>query len=247
MSARLSVIIPILDEEAALPACLASVAAQVGFAGEVETIVVDGGSQDAGPRMAADAGATVLSAPRGRGVQMRHGAEAANGELLLFVHADTVLPSDAFAAIARALTRPGVRAGSFRIVHTLGPDAGAWTRGSLRLADRRSWRRTLPYGDQAIFVTRELYREVGGMPVRPLMEDIAFARALAAKTRLERLPQTVYASGRRFEQRPIRTTLCWWTFPVLDRIGVSPRILSWLYGRPRRDPSTARRRQPRDC
>jgi len=233
MSARLSVIIPILDEEAVLPACLAAVAAQEGFPGKVEVLVVDGGSQDAGPRLAAAAGAKLLEAARGRGTQMRQGAEAAQGEVLLFLHADVILPSDAFAAIARAFTRPGVRAGSFRIVHTLATAAGTWTRGCLRLADRRSWTRRLPYGDQAIFVTRELYQEVGGMPQRPLMEDIAFARALAAKTRLERLPQTVYASGRRFAQRPIRTTLCWWTFPLLDRLGMSPRVLSWLYGRPR--------------
>jgi len=230
MPALLSILIPVLQEEDALPACLQAIAQQQDHDWEVEVLVIDGGSEDSTVALAEAAGARVLESPAGRGTQLRHGADQAAGEWLLFLHADVCLPPDALSALAAARDRPGVQAGAFRVIHDLGSDAGSWTKACLRMADRRSTTRRLPYGDQAMFCTAELYRQVGGMPARPLMEDIAFARALAKVTRLERLPQAVRASGRRFEARPMRTTLCWWTFPILDRLGASPRFLAWLYG-----------------
>lgn len=233
MPTRLTIIIPVLEEEHALPACLQAVATQRAHDWEVDCVVVDGGSEDRSVDIAKAAGAQVFFAARGRGSQLRHGAEAATGEWLLFLHADVRLPADALAALSAARQRPGVQAGAFRVIHEVSASAGAWTRACLRLADRRSTTRRLPYGDQAIFTSAALYHQVGGIPERPLMEDIHFARSLAKATRLERLPQAVHASGRRFEHSPLRTTLCWWTFPTLDRLGLSPRLLAWLYGRPR--------------
>ncbi len=230
MPARLSILIPVLQEEDALPACLQAIRQQQAHDWQVEILVIDGGSQDASVALAEAAGVRVLSAPPGRGTQLRYGADQAQGDWLLFLHADVRLPADALTALAAARNRPGVEAGAFRVIHDVHADAGSWTKACLRMADRRSTTRRLPYGDQAMFCNAELYSQVGGMPARPLMEDIAFARALAKATRLERLPQAVRASGRRFEARPLRTTLCWWTFPFLDRLGASPRLLSWLYG-----------------
>jgi len=229
MPARLSILIPVLQEEDALPACLEAIRQQQAHDWELELIVIDGGSQDATVALAEASGARVLSASAGRGTQLRRGAEQAKGDWLLFLHADVRLPADALSALSAARDRPGVQAGAFRVIHEVRADAGSWTKACLRMADRRSTTRRLPYGDQAMFCTAEIFREVGGVPARPLMEDIAFARALAKVTRLERLPQAVRASGRRFEARPLRTTLCWWTFPLLDRLGASPRFLAWLY------------------
>ena len=231
MTATLSVVIPMLDEASTRPACLAAVAAQEGWPGKVELLAVDGGSTDDSRVVAEAAGAQVLEAPRGRGVQMRAGAEAAAGDVLMFLHADVRLPDGAFAAVAAALEQPGTVAGCYELEHEHGPDAGPITRFGLWLADWRSRTRRIPYGDQAIWCTTAAYRAVGGMPERPLMEDVAFAHALKRHGRLARLPLTVRTGARRFERAPIHTTVCWWSFPLLARLGVPPRTLARWYGR----------------
>ncbi len=217
---RVSAVIPALDEEAEIAAAVASARA----AGADEVVVVDGGSADATVTRARAAGADcVLDAPRGRGSQLRAGAAAANGGALWFLHADARAPADAADAIRAALAG-GAAWGAFRVRHA----PGSW---AVRLADRRSRRTFFPYGDQGVFCTRAAYEAIGGVPEQPLLEDLEFARRmLRAHGAPTRLALELRVSARRFTARPVRTTLCWWTFPALYRLGVAPERLARWYG-----------------
>ncbi len=198
-----------------------------------EIVVVDGGSRDGSPDIArAVPGVRVLGAPRGRGSQLNAGARAATGDVLLFLHADTRLPPDAAAWVARTLAEPGVVAGAFRI-RTVADGGPNWLGPLLRLADLRSRYSGLPYGDQAVFVRRDAFATVGGFPDQPLMEDIELARRLRRIGAIQTVPAVAEVSGRRFLARPVRTVLALRTFPLLYRLGVSPSRLARLYGDPR--------------
>ena len=196
-------------------------------------IVVDGGSRDRTIEIASRAAAVrVLTAPRGRGPQQNVGARVATGDVLLFLHADTSLPADARTRIERTMADDGVVAGAFR-VRTVA-DVGRNRLGPLlALADVRSRVTRLPYGDQALFVRRAVFERVGGFPDEPLMEDVALSRRLRAQGRIVTVPATVRVSGRRFLAHPVTSTLALWTFPMLHRLGVPPRVLARWYGNPR--------------
>jgi len=217
---RVSAVIPALEEETEIAAAVGAARA----AGADEVIVADGGSQDATAARAKSAGADhVLLAARGRGSQLRAGAAAATGEALWFLHADARAPSGAADAIRAALAG-GAAWGAFRVRHA----AEGW---AIRFADRRSHRTTLPYGDQGVFCTRAAYESVGGMPQQELMEDLEFARHLRQlHGPPARLPIELRISARRFAARPVRSALCWWTFPALYRLGVPPARLARWYG-----------------
>lgn len=217
---RVSAVIPTLDEDAEIVATVASARA----AGADEVVVADGGSSDSTVAHAQLAGAdAVLRAPRGRGAQARAGAAAATGVVLWFLHADVRAPIGAAEAIRTALA-DGAAWGAFRVRHV----AEGW---AARLADRRSRHAFLPYGDQGVFCTREAYEAAGGMPGQPLMEDLEFAlRMLRAHGPPARLALEIRVSARRLRARPVRTVLCWWTFPVLHRFRVSPTSLARWYG-----------------
>lgn len=231
----LSIVIPVLDEEARIGRCLA--AARV-LAGVDEVVVVDGGSRD-GTLVAVGAAAEqpgapllVVTAPRGRGPQMNAGARSARGDVLLFLHADVMLPADAAAQIAGALAEPDVVGGAFH-VHTVADDGINWLGPLLRLADVRSWVSTLPYGDQGVFVRRADFEAVGGFPDQPLMEDIELANRLWERGRMVIVPGEVLVSGRRFLARPVRSFVAMRLFPALYRLGVPAEVLAQLYGSPR--------------
>ena len=217
---RGSAVIPALEEAAGIGAAVTAARA----AGADEVIVVDGGSSDATSAHARAAGADqVISAFRGRGLQLRAGAAAARGDALWFLHADVRAPTGAADALRAALQRGGDW-GCFRVRH----DAEGWM---IRLADRRSRRTSLPYGDQGVFTTRAAYDAVGGMPEQPLLEDLEFARRLRARFGPPTCLQAeLSVSARRWSARPLRTTLCWWTIPALYRLGMSPARLARLYG-----------------
>jgi rSAM/selenodomain-associated transferase 2 len=227
---RVSVVIPVLDEAVRIGARLAELAVMPGIG---EVIVVDGGSTDATVEIArAVRGTRVITATRGRGTQMNAGAQAATGDVLLFQHADVVLPVDAAAWVGRALADARVVAGAFQTRHV--PDGeGSWVIPLLWIADVRSRATHLPYGDQAIFVRREAFLRVGGFPEQPLMEDLELSRRLRRIGRMETVPATVRVSGRRFLARPLRTMASMRLLPALYRLGVPPRLLARLYGNPR--------------
>jgi rSAM/selenodomain-associated transferase 2 len=222
MPAGISVVVPALNEAA----CVAdAVRSARGGGPDIEVLVVDGGSSDGTCAAAAAAGATVLSSPCGRGVQLDHGARRAAGQWLVFLHADTRL-EDGWAATLRALPE-SVVGGAFRF-------AVDSPRRGYRLVEAgvaircRLFR--LPFGDQGIFVRRETYEATGGFPPFPLMEDVAFINRLARKGRLAFPPVRAFTSPRRWERSGIlNTTLRNWWLLGLYAAGLPPQRLAKMY------------------
>ena len=172
----ISVVIPTLDSRETAGAAIRS--APPG----AEVIVVDGGSGDDTAAEAARAGARVEVSPRGRAIQMNHGARAARGDVLVFLHADCRLPDDAGEQIRTVLGQPGVAGGWFpQRIETPGILYRLGARGS----NRRARLLRLPYGDQAIFTRRKTFLEAGGFPEDPIMEDAGLARRLRRIGRLD--------------------------------------------------------------
>ncbi len=221
-----SVVIPTLDEESGIEACLA----QFDLGAPVEVIVVDGGSRDRTRDLAESrCGVRVIEAERGRGTQMNEAARHARADTLLFLHADTFLPAGWLAAVSAAMADPRISGGWFRL-RTHCPQRSRLTNLALRMCDIRPNLFGQPWGDCAFFVRRRTFEEMGGYQDIPLMEDCDFAERMSARGRVARLPLTVTTSGRRFAARPIRTTAMTLTFPILFKLGVSARTLGRLYG-----------------
>jgi len=218
----LSVVLPALNEADHLPATLRSLGRHEG----VQVIVADGGSEDDTCEVALSMGAQVVRSEPSRGRQMNAGAGLATGAHLLFLHADTLVPSNYMHTIAGALSDESVAAGAFRLrVDSDRPiyRLVEWS------ANRRTQRRHLPYGDQAIFMRRDVFMKLGGWPDTPVMEDYAMMMRLRRLGRIAMVNDEVITSARRWERNgPIRTTLqnqaCIWSF----RAGVSlVRIAEW--------------------
>lgn len=196
-----SIVIPFLDEEKALPATLAAVLAQ-GAA--VEVIAVDGGSRDASRAILSRHGQVrVIDAARGRASQMNAGARAASGDLLLFLHADTLLPAGAIHALEGLAAEARPVWGGF---HHLFSQADWRLRGISHLHNLRCRLTGVFYGDQAIFVSRELFRAAGGFP-EERMEDIALSQRLKRRCRSTFLPAVVVADSRKFVQMGVWRSL----------------------------------------
>jgi rSAM/selenodomain-associated transferase 2 len=227
---RVSVVMPVLNEESRIIRQMESILAVPGVH---EVIVVDGGSRDRTLDLVRGTrGVTVLVAPKGRASQMNAGAQAATGDVLLFLHADVRLPLDAMRWVAEALSDPQVIGGAFR-TWTVSEGSWTWLAPLLHLADLRSRYTSLPYGDQALFVRAEAFRQLGGFPEQPLMEDLEFGRRLHRLGSVRTVAATVHVSGRRFLSRPLYYTLLLNIFPLLYRLGMPPRVLAMLYGNPR--------------
>lgn len=225
---RISVIVPVLNEERRIEATLAALCAVADLH---EVIVVDGGSTDRTAALVAAASpARLVRAPRGRGPQMNAGAAAAHGDVLLFLHADVLLPVAAAALIEQALRDPKVIAGAFRTCTVADSERPPRWAPLIRIADLRSRYTRLPYGDQALFVRASTFRALGGFADIPLMEDLELSRRLRRRGRLVTVRTCVVVSGRRFLAHPVRSMLVMNAFPLLFRLGVSPQTLSRLYG-----------------
>lgn len=228
---HLSIIIPVLNEAETLAARLAAL--QAIRARGVEVIVVDGGSADDSAGRATPLVDRLITAPRGRGRQMNAGAEQATGEVLLFLHADTVLPDLATERIEAAVTG-GALWGRFDVridgASVMLPIVAALMNGRSRLTG-------IATGDQAIFATREAFEHVGGFPDIPLMEDIAFSSAMRRIARPVCLAEKVTTSGRRWEKHGVwRTILTMWWLRLRFWLGASPQTLAREYGyAPRHD------------
>ncbi|MCH7885528.1 MAG: TIGR04283 family arsenosugar biosynthesis glycosyltransferase [Planctomycetes bacterium] len=234
---RLSVIIPTFNEERTIGHTLDRV--RGGSAWEV--IVVDGRSTDRTREIARAYGATVVESPPGRGRQLAVGASIATGDTLLFLHADTSLPSGFDDYVFGALDQPGVCAGAFRL---LIDGEGRSFRLIEKMVNFRSRARQMPYGDQAIFVRARVLHEAGGFPDLPIMEDYVLIRRLQRIGRVVIAPATVVTSARRWIDHGVwRTTLRNQVCIAAYRLGVSPaRIARWREdaGAPRPATSTYR-------
>lgn len=221
---RLSIIIPVLDEERTIGSTLEALGSLVAE----EVLVVDGGSTDGTGEIVAHKHATLVSSPRGRAHQMNHGARLAKGDVLLFLHADTQLPSSAITDIRSALEDLRCVGGRFDV--RLDEERWIfWLIGNL--ISLRSRLTKVATGDQAIFVRRQVFEEIGGFPDIPLMEDIAFCRMLKKKGRVACLRSQVVTSSRRWEAEGVgRTILKMWALRLLFLAGVSPFRLRRFYG-----------------
>jgi len=218
MGMRLSIIIPVLNEAEGLPNLLGHLVPLGGR--DIEVIVVDGGSEDGSQQAALRAGAQVICGQRGRARQMNAGASAAKGDVLLFLHADTLLPPTAWQAVESAIRLGG------------GTQNYAWGRFDVRIAGSSfmlrvigrmmNWRSRLSgiaTGDQAMFMTRRAFESAGGFPDQPLMEDVELSKRLRALSRPICLADRVITSGRRWEEHGV-----WKTIWLMWR-------LRWLYWR----------------
>lgn len=220
---NLSVIVPALDEERALATTVA-LARQPGV---LEVIVVDGGSRDRTVEVARAHADRVVCIGRGRAAQMNAGAAAARGDVLLFLHADTRLPPGCHAAITRALADDDVVGGRFDVRLDA---AGIPYRIIERMISLRSRLTRVATGDQAIFARRSVFERLGGFPPLPLMEDIAFCRALKRVGRIACLRERVITSARRWQGGGVvRTVLLMWALRTAYYAGVSPTRLARIY------------------
>ncbi|MGG5811817.1 TIGR04283 family arsenosugar biosynthesis glycosyltransferase [Falsiroseomonas sp. CW058] len=218
----LTVVIPALDAAADLGGTLAA------LRGAAEVLVVDGGSTDGTPGLAARAGARVLAAPRGRGGQLAAGIAAARGPWLLLLHADTRPAPGWEEAVRRVMADPAGAGRAWHFRFALDDPAPA----ARRLERAVAWRSRvlgLPYGDQGLLVRRDLLDAVGGMRPLPLMEDVDLVRRLG-RVRLGALPVAAVTSAARWRRdgylrRSARNLAClglWFA-------GVPPRIILRLY------------------
>jgi rSAM/selenodomain-associated transferase 2 len=225
---KISVVIPTLNEGSNISRCLQS----IGTAREIEKIVVDGGSRDRTVEIARSLGANVLVMPPGRARQMNVGAENSQGEILLFLHADTVLPAEFPFWIRKILAQPKVAAGafSFRLdASSPGLKLIEW------VANWRSRILQVPYGDQGLFVRSSLFREVGGFRDMPIMEDFEFIRRLRQKGSIRTVPVPAITSARRWQEVGIwRTTLLNQAIVLAYWAGVPPARLACWYRKRRR-------------
>lgn len=221
---KISIILPVLNEEKNLSISLSRLQPfrQAGH----EVIVVDGGSADNSLMLAHEGADAVIVSKAGRALQMNSGASVASGDVLLFLHADTVLPENAL-----------------YVILSLGQTDNFWGHFDVRLSSNKKIYRLIEYlinlrsrltsiatGDQAIFIERALFNNVGGFPEIALMEDIAFSRRLRKISRPVCLKQKVITSSRRWENKGvIATVLLMWKLRLYYFFGVSPERLSQLY------------------
>ena len=221
---RLSIIIPALNESAGIGPVLARL--QAARARGHEVIVVDGGSRDGTPQCCAGLVDRVLFAERGRARQMNAGAMRAHGDVLLFLHADTLVPYEVDGLVGAALAQqPGWGRFDVRL---------SGRQPLLRLVERlmnlRSRLSGIATGDQAPFVTRDWFMAIGGFPDQALMEDVVLSKRLKRLARPHCLKNRVLTSSRRWEEHGVlRTVLRMWWLRAAFFLGVPASRLVRLY------------------
>lgn len=195
-TSAISIIIPALNAADRLEATLVSALKAPG----VEVLLVDGGSVDGTVELAQSFGVRVLTSMPGRSRQMNAGAAAAGGDIFIFLHGDTVLPDGFAEMVQETLAVPKVAAGAFKLAFTPSSRAMeiiAWG------ANLRSQRLQMPYGDQALFVRKEIFAAAGGFPDMPILEDLELVRRLQKFGRIVTRPEAVHTSPRRWQQNGV--------------------------------------------
>lgn len=220
---RVSVVIPVLNEAEGIARTLM----QLRQAGVWQSIIVDGGSEDDTVSLARLHADVVLPSPRGRARQMNAGAHVAEGEVLLFLHADTDLPHGFLRLLTDILTDARVVGGRFDVRL----DAEGWPFRMIEtLMNGRSRLTKISTGDQAIFVRRAVFQKIGGYPELELMEDIEFSRRLKREGRIACLRERVTTSARRWQRDGIaRTIVKMWMLRLCHFCGVSTARLRTHY------------------
>ena len=211
---EISVIIPALNEQEHVGRAIRS--AMTAEDAKVEVIVVDGHSSDETVKTAQSCGAKVLHAERGRARQMNAGAAAARGDVLLFLHADSQLPPNYIRHLRHTLSCPGTAAGAFRLEIDR---ANIGLRVVAEMANLRARAVGLPYGDQAIFLTRCMFDDIGGFPETPIMEDFGLVRRLRPLGHVRIANGLVRTSGRRWRRHGV------WRVSLLNQLVVLAHLL----------------------
>ena len=222
---RFSIIVPVLNEEAVLEHQLSQLV-RLCTAHDYEVLLVDGGSVDRTVAIAQRFG-RVIHAPRGRAVQMNRGAEAASGEIYIFLHADTLLPEDVFGVIERACASRRVVGGAFRLRFDSNKLIYKLVAFSTNLRSR--WQGSFT-GDQAYFVRADSFKAIGGFPEIALMEDLEIITRLRQVGKVVLLPRSVTTSARRHQKIGLaRSIMFMWYLRALYKCGVSPEQLQRKY------------------
>lgn len=229
---RVSIIIPVLNEAEQLAAAIE----RAWAAGAEEVVVVDGGSDDETVAIARRSHCRFVESERSRAKQQNRGAAVASGDVLLFLHADTWLPELATNQIIEALADSNVAAGAFRQAIDERGVLYRLLEGGNALRVRL---RGLAYGDQGIFVRRQLFEQLGGFPEIPLMEDLRLMRTIRKRGRPVLLQGPLHVDARRWQRYGVvRQTLRNWTLLAAEKLGVSPARLAEFY-RPHSEPAEA--------
>lgn len=222
MPLKYSVVIPVYNERENLASCIRSVRR---LNSDCQIIVSDGGSQDGSLEVASREGVLVCCGQLGRGMQLNRGAQEAKGEILMFLHADTSLPVNAFAVLEKYFSCPEVKLGTFRLRF----DSRHWF---LRLCGFMTRFDTIltRFGDQCICVRLDLFKQLGGFPEWPLFEDVDFLRRARRKTKIHSFPAEAVTSARKFKHNgPIRQQINNGILILKYLAGVSPEKLAKEY------------------
>jgi rSAM/selenodomain-associated transferase 2 len=226
-SMKLAIVVPVFNESLVLPRLIGGLTTLKESANSnFELVFADGGSTDNTTTLIQDAGLRVISSPKGRAWQMNAGAAQTNGDVLLFLHADTLLPVNALAAITSSLVG-NICWGRFDVRIAGKP----WMLGIVaRMMNWRSRLTGIATGDQAMFMTRVAYQAIGGFPEQALMEDIEASRRLRQLSRPACIATQVITSGRRWETRGVWTTIfLMWRLRWAYWRGKKPAQLADLY------------------
>lgn len=223
LSVKVSIVIPVLNEAINVRAAID----RAWAAGADDVVIVDGGSIDGTAGIARLARCRVFVGERGRGAQLNLGARHASGDVLLFLHADSWLAEHSVQQVRDGLRDDRVAGGAF--CHRIAADGFIYRLIERGNAQRVRWFR-MAYGDQGIFLRRDIFEDVGGFPEVALMEDVRLMRKLRARNRLILLPGPLHTSARRWQQHgAVRQTLRNWWLRAAEAAGVSPDRLLHHY------------------